>query len=174
MTLRHAVLGLLAEAPGSGYDLLKRFETAMANVWSATQSQLYGELGKLEKSGLIEVVSEGPRGRKEYAITGEGRAELRAWLLEPWAPPSPRSETLLRIYFLGEVAPVQAREYVRRYAESADELAGHLASIDESVDWDDSDSAVFGRLVLEWGKRHAAMEREWADWAVERIRTARG
>ena len=38
----------------------------MANVWPATQSQLYGELNKLADAGLIEVSDIGPRGRKEY------------------------------------------------------------------------------------------------------------
>lgn len=47
VSLRYAALGLLAQQPGSGYDLLKRFEISMANVWPATQSQLYGELNKL-------------------------------------------------------------------------------------------------------------------------------
>ena len=40
MSLRIAALGLLAQRPGSGYDLLKLFENSMANVWPATQSQL--------------------------------------------------------------------------------------------------------------------------------------
>ncbi|MDT0478147.1 PadR family transcriptional regulator, partial [Streptomyces sp. DSM 41014] len=53
MSLRMAALGLLAQHPGSGYDLLKRFEKSMANVWPATQSQLYGELNKLAAAGLI-------------------------------------------------------------------------------------------------------------------------
>ncbi|PRC47663.1 PadR family transcriptional regulator, partial [Mycobacterium sp. ITM-2017-0098] len=43
MSLRIAALGLLAEGPASGYDLLKLFEKSMANVWPATQSQLYSE-----------------------------------------------------------------------------------------------------------------------------------
>ncbi|MDT7765614.1 MAG: hypothetical protein QOC63_5034, partial [Mycobacterium sp.] len=47
MSLRIAALGLLAQEPGSGYDLLKLFEKSMANVWPAKQSQLYGELYKL-------------------------------------------------------------------------------------------------------------------------------
>ena len=46
----------------------------MANVWPATQSQLYGELNKLADAGLIEVSDIGPRGRKEYRITEAGRA----------------------------------------------------------------------------------------------------
>ena len=45
MSLRHALLGLLAEHPASGYDLLKQFEGSLAFVWPATQSQLYTELG---------------------------------------------------------------------------------------------------------------------------------
>ena len=69
MSLRIAALGLLAQEPGSGYDLLKLFEKSMANVWPATQSQLYGELNKLADAGLIEVSDVGPRGRKEYRIT---------------------------------------------------------------------------------------------------------
>ncbi len=42
MSLRHALLGLLSEGPASGYDLLKLFDNSLANVWPATQSQLYG------------------------------------------------------------------------------------------------------------------------------------
>jgi DNA-binding PadR family transcriptional regulator len=44
VSLRIAALGLLAQHAGSGYDLLRRFEKSIANVWPATQSQLYGEL----------------------------------------------------------------------------------------------------------------------------------
>src|SRR4051812_50161094 len=100
MSLRHAVLGMLADEPGSGYDLLKRFERAMASVWPATQSQLYGELGKLEAAGMIHVLAEGPRGRKEYENT-EARLEgLRHRLggLAPGGAPArarpPRREVL--------------------------------------------------------------------------------
>ena len=50
----------------------------MANVWPATQSQLYGELNKLAAAELIEVAEVGARGRKEYRITVAGRTELLA------------------------------------------------------------------------------------------------
>src|SRR3954466_9242585 len=112
MSLRHAVLGLLEEQPMSGYDLLKRFEQAMSHVWAATQSQLYGELGKLETAGLIRVHAEGPRGRKEYEITDAGRAELRHWLVDVEPNRVTRNEALLRVYFLGAVASERAREYL--------------------------------------------------------------
>ncbi len=52
MSLRHAVLGLIVEVPGrSGYDLLKIFEISLGNVWSATQSQVYGEQASSPPTG---------------------------------------------------------------------------------------------------------------------------
>ena len=101
VSLRYAALGLLAQQPGSGYDLLKRFENSMANVWPATQSQLYGELNKLADAGLIEVGDIGPRGRKEYRVTEAGRQDLLRWLTDPGADPPFRSAGLLRIFLLG-------------------------------------------------------------------------
>ncbi|WP_329056842.1 hypothetical protein OG738_26210 [Amycolatopsis sp. NBC_01488] len=38
------------------------------------------------------------------------------------------------------------------------------------MDWGDDDPSVYGRLVLEWGKRFSAMQREWAEWAVKQIK----
>lgn len=170
MSLRHAVLGMLDDEPGSGYDLLKRFEQAMSNVWPATQSQLYGELGKLETAGMIHAQAAGPRGRKEYEITEAGRAELRHWLIE--VPPSgaPRNDNLLRVYFLGAVAPDQARAYISAMGETAREREQRLEALEASIDWGDDNSYVYGRLVLEWGKRYSAMYREWADWAVTQLK----
>src|ERR1700742_4136460 len=90
VSLRIAALGLLAQEPGSGYDLLKHFEKSMANVWPATQSQLYGELNKLADAGLIEVSDIGPRGRKEYRVTDAGHEELRRGGTNPPSRPDTR------------------------------------------------------------------------------------
>lgn len=103
VSLRFAALGLLAQHPGSGYDLLKRFEKSMANVWPATQSQLYSELNRLADSGLIEVTAVGPRGRKEYWVTSAGRAELRRWITDSSDDPPLRRPDLLRVFLLGEL-----------------------------------------------------------------------
>lgn len=170
MSLRHAMLGLIAEMDGaSGYDLLKVFEISLANVWPARQSQLYGELGKLTEAGLIEVAAEGPRGRKEYRITGAGRAELRHWLVDVPSKGAGRDEALLRVFFLGLVDPAEARSYMRR---NVDGLQRHVAELDElegKIDWGDDDLSVYGRLVIEYGKRFMTMRRDWFDWALKEI-----
>jgi len=170
MSLRHAVLGMLADQPGSGYDLMKRFERAMANVWPATQSQLYGELGKLETAGMIHVHAEGPRGRKEYEITEAGLAELRHWLVEAEPAGPPRSATLLRVYFLGSVSPDQARGFIATMAEKAQVREKGLEELEGTIDWGEDNQSLYGRLVLEWGKRFSVMQREWAEWAVKEIK----
>lgn len=169
VSLKHAALGLLSLRPASGYDLLQTFRESLANVWPATQSQLYGELGKLAAAGLVTVAAEGPRGRKEYSITPEGTAELRHWLGDVRPAPARRSEMLLRVFFLGMLTPHEAEDYLRDRATVAAEQQAELQRLDETVDPDDGQLAIYGRLALEWALRYTAMQQEWAAWAIEEL-----
>lgn len=164
-----AALGLLAQQPGSGYDLLKTFGKSMANVWPATQSQLYGELNKLADAGLIEVADVGPRRRKEYRITAAGRAELQRWMMSPEDDPPFRDASLLRIFLLGEIGPDQARRHMVAVAEHADSEVKRLEALEDSIDWNDGDGLFFGRAALEYGLRRGAMEATWARWVIDEI-----
>ncbi|WP_306184757.1 PadR family transcriptional regulator [Streptomyces sp. MK5] len=169
MSLRHALLGLLSERPASGYDLLKLFETSLANVWPATQSQIYTELTKLAGTGLIAVTAEGPRGRKEYALTDEGMAELRHWLTETRPQRAVRSDMMLRVFFLGVLSPEQARGCLTELVDLSDQACEDLRGLMDSIDWEDGNLSVYGRMVLEYGLRFNAMRREWAQWAADLI-----
>ncbi|MFF4017241.1 PadR family transcriptional regulator [Streptomyces sp. NPDC001843] len=170
MSLRHALLGLLTERTASGYDLLKRFETSLANVWPATQSQIYTELTKLADTGLITVAAEGPRGRKEYALTDEGLAELRHWLTETKPQRTTRSDVLLRVFFLGVLEPGQAHAYLTDLTDQSADLYEELRRLVDAVDWDDDNLSVYGRIALEYGLRFYEMRREWAAWAAEQVK----
>ena len=48
-----ALLGLLARSPSTGYDLARRMERPVGYFWSARHSQIYPELAKLERAGLV-------------------------------------------------------------------------------------------------------------------------
>jgi DNA-binding PadR family transcriptional regulator len=168
MSLRYGMLGMLADRPASGYDLLQRFKTSLANVWPATQSQIYTELAKLADAGLIAVTDEGPRGRKEYTITEEGLAELRQWLAGALPRPA-RNEMLLRIFFLGSIAPDQAREYLSALETRAEQGLAGLIDLKEAVDWEDNAFSEYGRIAMEWGERYFAMNQEWAQWALKQM-----
>jgi PadR family transcriptional regulator, regulatory protein AphA len=170
MSLKHAALGLLAQHPGSGYDLLKKFKSTMHTVWPATQSQLYGELNKLAANGLIKVADVGPRGRKEYAITDAGRDELHRWMTSPDDDPPQRSAVMLRVFLLGEVSPSQARLYVESLRDWVEhELLKEYEEIRDSRDWSDSDSDFFARAALEQLLRAARRDIDWANWFLDEL-----
>ena len=112
MSLPHALLGLLAVAPASGYELTKEFERDLGHyAWQAGHTSIYPELGKLAKRGLIHVTHEGARGAKTYDITADGRAGLRGWLLRP---PSEdrvvRNEQVLRMFLISALEPTDQRQ----------------------------------------------------------------
>ena len=111
VSLPHALLGLLARRPASGYDLREAFDTSLAFVWLATHSQLYRELSRLAGGGLVEA---GPPGPREYTVTAAGRRELIRWLTESEPVPAQRSPTLLRAFFLWNLPADTARAYFQR------------------------------------------------------------
>lgn len=162
-----AALGLLAQHPGSGYDLLRRFEKSMANVWPATQSQLYGELNKLAAAGLIEVSDIGPRGRKEYRVTTAGREELMRWIRNPADDPPERSAGLLRVFLLGELPRAQARAHLLALAEHSEAEIERLKQLEASIPCIEDDT--FGHAALEYGLRFNAMQAEWANGLATRL-----
>ncbi len=86
MSLRYALLALLSVEPMTGYDLSKRFESSVAYVWHAPDSQIYPELRRMEKDGLLagEEIPWGPNSKKtQYRITAEGIAAFREWMNTP-------------------------------------------------------------------------------------------
>ena len=81
MSLRYALLALLTSQPLTGYDVFKHFEQSVGYVWHAPDSQIYPELRRMEKDGLLRGVEEawGKKGKKKrYHITAEGIEAFRA------------------------------------------------------------------------------------------------
>ncbi|MFE1319458.1 PadR family transcriptional regulator [Kitasatospora phosalacinea] len=99
MSLPHAILTALLEKPSSGLELTRRFDRSIGFFWSATHQQIYRELGRLERAGLVRASGPGAgRGqRKEYAVLPDGRAELARWAALPQDPKPVRDPLLLRL-----------------------------------------------------------------------------
>ena len=74
------VLGLLALAPRalSGYDIKAVVDRSTRFFWAASYGQIYPELRRLEREGLIQGEDEprGERGRRVYKLTKAGRKAL--------------------------------------------------------------------------------------------------
>lgn len=97
-TTRYAVLGVLSIGPMSGYEIRKLVSESIGHFWGESYGQLYPTLGRLSEEGLILVERE-DGGKKVYAVTEAGLAELRAWAEGPLEVRPQRNELLLRLFF---------------------------------------------------------------------------
>ncbi len=87
MSIKHALLALLAVEPGHGYELKKRFDETLGLLWPLQQAQVYNNLRLLEKAGLVElaerVEQENLPDQKRYRLTAAGEEALKAWSATP-------------------------------------------------------------------------------------------
>ncbi|MBM9503603.1 PadR family transcriptional regulator [Actinacidiphila acididurans] len=72
--LRLYLLKLLDESPRHGYEVIRLLEERFQGLYAPSAGTVYPRLAKLEKEGLVTHSTEG--GRKVYALTDAGRAEL--------------------------------------------------------------------------------------------------
>ncbi|MFA4928114.1 MAG: PadR family transcriptional regulator [Patulibacter sp.] len=129
MSLRHAVLGLLAIKPSTGYELTQRFDLSLSHAWQASHSQVYPALAKLETDGLVEVLSEGARRSRTWGITPAGRNELRDWLVESEVDRGQRNESGVRWFLFQLLDPADRREVIEREIEYTERTAAMLGSL---------------------------------------------
>lgn len=113
MALRNALLAALIDRESSGYDLAKKFNSSVANFWTATPQQLYRELEKMEAEGLLSarLVKQDKRPDKRiFSVTGAGRAALREFSRRTPRPTTVRDELLVQVEALahGDVASIRA------------------------------------------------------------------
>lgn len=165
MSLPHALLGLLAARPSSGFEMTKAFERSLAHAWSAHHSQIYPTLAQLRGDGFIRQRETGPRGRKIYEITDAGLAEMRRWLTETEPERRNRNQAVLRVFFLWLLTPEQAQAYVRREAEYHRRQLALFEEISRGGDFVTPSSP----LALEWGLRYEAAIGKWFDWARQQL-----
>lgn len=177
MSLPHALLGLLAVEPASGYALTRAFGTDFGRyAWHAGHTSIYPELTRLAERGLVEVTAEGARGSRIYAVTDAGRTELRDWLMDrPTRRSTVRNEGILRLFLLSTLAPHDARTLLTEIVADTETEASHLrevraSSLDESC----YGPAGFGQLAAEYGLRTNEAVNGWARWALDRLDEGEG
>ena len=73
--LRLVVLGLIAEEPRHGYDIIKALEAKFQGSYSPSPGAIYPMLQMLEEADLV--VSEANGNKRRYSITEQGKAYLQ-------------------------------------------------------------------------------------------------
>ncbi|MGW2631189.1 PadR family transcriptional regulator [Streptomyces chattanoogensis] len=108
MALRHAVLAALLEGETNGYELAKTFDVGVANFWYAQPQQLYAELTRLEKDGLIsgrEIVQDNRPNKRVFRVTDAGLAELDDFAAASAKPSFVRDDLLVKVQAADHVDP---------------------------------------------------------------------
>jgi len=158
-----ALLGMLSyEYELSGYDIRKWIEWSMRFFYgSPAYSQIYSELKKLEKLGLVSsrVESASSRNRRLYKITDAGLDAVTKWANEaPLDPPVLKHGPLLRVTLAHLTTPARLKEILQEHLAYADEMHRNAA---KDAKWAGADpSWAYARVALQWAERYYANERE--------------
>ncbi|WP_326647997.1 MULTISPECIES: PadR family transcriptional regulator [unclassified Streptomyces] len=132
MALRHAVLAALLDGEYSGYQLAKAFDVGVANFWHALPQQLYAELAKLEKEGLVagrQVVQETRPNKRLFQVTEAGLAELEQFAAASSKPSFIRDDLLVKVQAVDRVTAgpvIEQLEERATVAQAKVELFGKL------------------------------------------------
>ena len=121
MSVRNALLGLLAQRPRHGYELHAAFEAITGGVqnWDVKPAQIYTTLTRLEESGLVgeeAVEQEGGPEKRIYAITPAGRETLAEWFASGVEAELARDEFFIKLMLslaTGEANPYRVIQHQR-------------------------------------------------------------
>jgi len=179
MSLENALLGLLSHRPMTGYDLKRIFDDPMEFFWAAQMSQIYRELNKLEKKGLVksEVETQEKRpDRKVYQVTKEGKETFLNWLNQfpDQLSEARRSRFLMRIFFSSRIKLDELAFQIKRYKKEKEEGLRYLNKVEQwikdySREEKFKDDTFYWHLIVKKEYKNIAAGMEWADECLELI-----
>ncbi|HEV2254204.1 MAG TPA: PadR family transcriptional regulator [Streptosporangiaceae bacterium] len=142
MSVRHALLALLAEGPKYGLQLREEFEARTGEVWPLNVGQVYTTLQRLERDGLVESddaaqddqqKTQEKTPQKTFRITADGEAELAGWLRTPpdmTAPP--RDELVMKVLVATRVPGTNVHDVIQVHRRYLVELMQQWTRIKEA------------------------------------------
>ncbi|CAM5254075.1 PadR family transcriptional regulator [Streptomyces avidinii] len=171
MALRHAVLAALLDGEYSGYELAKSFDIGVANFWHALPQQLYAELAKLEKEGLVEgreVVQETRPNKRLFRVTEAGRTELEEFAAAPLKSSVIRDDLLVKVQTADRIGIQPVIEQLEARAVAADAKIELLGKVLRKMrgETDEEEFLLHGERIGGYltGLRGLAFEQGHRDW----------
>jgi len=172
MSVRYAILGLLAQKPRHGYELRAAFEAVIGGDanWEVKPAQIYTTLERLEEAGLVERSSDLGEGdepsRRVYAVTGSGHAALTEWFANGVTPEHQRDEFFVKLMVglaCGEADPWRLIQTQRAH------LYQELHNATALRDSYDKKSALAQILLLDKSIMHLEADLRWLDITEMRL-----
>jgi DNA-binding PadR family transcriptional regulator len=183
MSMKYAVLGLLVQRRGYGYDLVQRFEEQVGPAWQLNAGAVYVALDKLEQEGLVRPVTNGgaaPATRRRtargaprviYEATRDGVERFEDWMATGSSMAPMREELHLKLALSQPRNLPRLVELTYEQEQSClDRLEEHLgtASFEELLGAAQPWSAVASLMVRDAEVAHLQATVEW----LRRIREA--
>ena len=187
MSLNHALLSALAEMPGTGGELVKRFDQTYGHFWASTHQQIYRELKKLEADGWVSASpSDKKTGSVVYTLRPAGRKALVAWAHESGSHAVTRDPFMVRLRAMAnvddadpEAALLQARtRHLARLQHYEALHRKHFGPVGTPLA--DAPGAPLSRakllrqLVLDAGLRRERSQIDWCDASLQALRALAG
>lgn len=173
MSLQTLLLGLL-RSPASGYELNARIRSEGQHFWSASLSQIYPLLARMESQGLLySGLASSQRGppRKLHGLTDAGREALAQALTRAPQMGAERLPWLAEVSLAGAHLDATAAmtQLTRLHHQFTDECARLQTALDASVDEDGP--ATSPDAYFEHAARRCALATAQArlDWCKETL-----
>ena len=132
----YVILGMLQLGRRTGYEIKSLVDISTRFFWAASYGQIYPELARLERLGLVsgEPDSTNGRRRKAYELTAAGEQALKEWLTshDPLHVEF-RHEGALKFFFSDSLTLEQQREQLRRLRELHEGVADQLKKIEPAA-----------------------------------------
>jgi DNA-binding PadR family transcriptional regulator len=171
VVLSRIILGLLAIAPMTGYDLKRHFDSTVGHFWAADKAQIYRTLARLVVEGCAEVetvAGSGAPDRLEHRITPAGRAALVAWLASEPERHVERDPFLARVFFAADLDDDGLRSLFARRREAVRAQLARFEQVRAEATAPDR-GARLRLATLDNGIAHLRTELAWLDTAEEEI-----
>ena len=177
-SFEHILLGLIAVAPSSGYDLKRIFAVTPMGVYQPSSGTLYPALRRLELIGMIQTQTpsgqngSSARHRRVYEPTQAGRAAHAAWLRAPVEPATVARDLglhLMRFVMMEHLFPAEeAVAFLRSFADALAEFTGGLEQYTATADL----GSRYGRLALGHGLAVHQASLQWAEESIRELSAA--
>lgn len=173
---RLTLLALLAVRPMHGYELRREIELMRMDRWANVKSgSIYQGLQRLSGEGFAEQVGTSREGKRPprttYRVTQVGRQELERLLRAAWATPTrtvPLVDVALSFWVLLPVEVIG--QLLEQRLAALDDITAELdAEERRHIEWDGG-PLEFVLDLFDHSRREVAMERDWSEHVLARLR----
>jgi PadR family transcriptional regulator AphA len=169
----YTILGMLRLGRRTGYEIKSLVDVSTRFFWAASYGQIYPELNRLEKLGLIEGERDDSDGRrrKAYELTEDGERALREWLTST----DPlhfelRHEGVLKLFFADGLDTAGRLELLRGIRAEHERVRDELRGIEPmALEKRAEEGLEMPLLVLQWGIAYQEFIVGWCERVEEEL-----